>query len=116
MSRLFRLKTIAKKNQIDEKKDMMYLWGWVSSMVGIEGLERAGRNLTREGLIEALETFKKRPFSTGGLSGDIIYSSKSHKGGGPARIWRADLKKGDCFPFTDWMRPSIAETIDMPKE
>jgi len=111
-----RLKNITKKYQPDARMDMFYIWGWVNSMVGIEGLERAGRNLTREGLIEALETFKDRPFSTNGLSGDIIYSSKSHKGGGPVRIWRADLKKGDCFPFTDWMRPSIAETIDMPKE
>ena len=106
-----RLKKISKKYQPDAKIDGIFLWGWVNYLVGVEGLKRAGRDLTREGLIDALETFKARPFSTEGLSGDIIYSSKSHKGGGSMRMFRADLKEKDFILFTDWMRPSIEEPI-----
>ena len=107
------LKEITKKYQPDIRIDGVYLWGWLGYSVGIEGLKRAGKNLTREGLIDSLETFKGRPFNTRGLSGDIVYSSKSHKGGGSLRIFRADMKKGVFVPFTDWMRPSIEEPIKM---
>ncbi len=50
--------------------------GFLAAKVMVEGLRRAGRELTREGLISGLETL--RDFNMGGFT--INYSSKSHEG------------------------------------
>lgn len=50
--------------------------GFVSAKVLVEGLRRSGRNLTRDGLIRALETM--RHYDLGGLM--VSYSDKDHGG------------------------------------
>ncbi len=52
------------------------LEGFISAKVMVEGLRRAGRKLTREGLIHALETMD--PYDVGGFK--IAYSSADHRG------------------------------------
>jgi branched-chain amino acid transport system substrate-binding protein len=52
------------------------LEGFISAKVMVEGLRRAGKNLTREGLIRALETMD--PYDVGGFK--IKYSPQDHRG------------------------------------
>lgn len=52
------------------------LEGFVSAKVMVEGLKRAGRNLTRESLIRALETME--PYDVGGFK--IVYTNQDHRG------------------------------------
>ena len=52
------------------------LEGFISAKVMVEGLRRAGRNLTREGLIHALETMD--PYDAGGFK--ITYTPQDHRG------------------------------------
>lgn len=51
--------------------------GFVNAKVLVEGLRRAGRNLTREGLIHALETMQH--VDLGGLQ--VSYAGNNHTGG-----------------------------------
>lgn len=50
--------------------------GFISAKVLVEGLRRAGRNLTREGLVRALESMQR--VDLGGLL--ITYSENDHSG------------------------------------
>ena len=61
-----------------ENKDPNFgsLEGFVSAKVMVEGLNRAGRKLTREGLIHALETMD--PYDVGGFK--VTYTPTDHRG------------------------------------
>jgi branched-chain amino acid transport system substrate-binding protein len=52
------------------------LEGFISAKVMVEGLRRAGKNLTREGLIRALESMD--PYDVGGFK--ISYTPQDHRG------------------------------------
>ncbi len=52
------------------------LEGFISAKVMVEGLRRAGKNLTRERLIQALETMD--PYDVGGFK--ITYTPQDHRG------------------------------------
>ena len=52
-----------------------YVYGWINAMVFAEGAKRAGKDLTREGLVKALESLKA--FDPEGLMGPITYSATS---------------------------------------
>jgi branched-chain amino acid transport system substrate-binding protein len=60
------------------KKDFGFssLEGFLAAKVLTEGLKRAGKTVTREGLITALESLKD--YNMGGFT--INYSAKSHEG------------------------------------
>ncbi len=63
----------------------------------VEGLKIAGRNLTREGLINAIESI--RDFSLGpGMS--IIYGPNDRQG--LDTIYFTRLSHGRFMPFNDW--------------
>jgi branched-chain amino acid transport system substrate-binding protein len=77
-----------------------YVYGWINAMVFAEGAKRAGKDLTREGLVKALESFDA--FDPEGLMGPITYSATSHGSPGFARMTRGDLEKKCFVPLTDW--------------
>jgi len=52
------------------------LEGFISAKVIVEGMRRAGKNLTRDGLIRALETME--PYDVGGFK--VYYSPEDHRG------------------------------------
>jgi branched-chain amino acid transport system substrate-binding protein len=56
--------------------DFSSMEGFLAAKVLTEGLKRAGRNLTRDGLITALESLKD--YNLGGFT--LNYSAKSHEG------------------------------------
>lgn len=77
-----------------------YTVGWVWTLVTAEGLKRAGRNIDREGWINAMEDIKD--FDTEGLCGPISYSSNSHKGGSTWKVFKASPDTGKFIPLTGW--------------
>lgn len=54
------------------------LEGYIAARVLVEGLKRAGRNLTRERLIRALESINARNYDGGGYV--VNFSSSNHQG------------------------------------
>ncbi|CAN5688286.1 ABC transporter substrate-binding protein [soil metagenome] len=54
------------------------LEGYIAAKVFVEGLKRAGRNLSRDRLITALESINMTNYDSGGF--DISFSSNSHNG------------------------------------
>jgi len=100
------LKTITKKYCPKRVIDQHFIGPWANTLILIEGLKRAGKDLTREGLVDALETFKN--FDTGGLVGSITYNSKYRKGTDSARMFRVDDELVKiALPITERRRPSI---------
>ncbi len=71
--------------------------GFLNARILVEGLERAGRNLTREGLVDAIESI--RDFELGpGIS--ITYGEHDRQGMDQVHFTR--LQQGRFVPFTDW--------------
>ena len=54
------------------------LEGFIAAKVLTEGLKRAGKDLTREKLVRALETINRNNFDTGGF--DVNFSPTNHNG------------------------------------
>jgi len=55
---LEKFKALCSKYKITKPNNTYAIYGYSAAMILVEGLKRAGKNLTREGLIKALETFK----------------------------------------------------------
>jgi branched-chain amino acid transport system substrate-binding protein len=73
--------------------------GFVDAMVMVEGLKRAGRDLTREGLIRGIESI--HAFDLGlGPQLKLDYSGKDHKGFD--HVVPTVIRGGRAVPFTDW--------------
>jgi branched-chain amino acid transport system substrate-binding protein len=75
------------------------LEGFVDAMVFTEGLKKAGKDLTREALIQAVESMHGMDM---GLGPDLKlgYSAKSHKGFD--HVIPTVIRGGRAVPFTDW--------------
>jgi hypothetical protein len=68
-------------------------------MVLVEGLKKAGKEPTREGLIRALESL--HDWDTGlGPDLRLDYSAKDHKGF--HHVIPTVVRSGRAVPFTDW--------------
>jgi branched-chain amino acid transport system substrate-binding protein len=75
------------------------LEGFVDAMVLVEGLKKAGKELTREGLIRGIESLHEVDL---GLGPQLIldYSAKDHKGFD--HVIPTVVRGGRAVPFTDW--------------
>ena len=94
------LKKITKKYEPDVKKiDPYYVWSWYNTVIFIEGLKRAGRNLTREGFVGALESMKG--FDTG-LTGPVTFGPNRRKGIDSGKIYKADIGNKRYIAITGW--------------
>ncbi|MDY6968188.1 MAG: ABC transporter substrate-binding protein [Spirochaetota bacterium] len=80
-----------------------YTMGWTDAYIVTEALRRSGKNLTKDGLIKAMESIKN--FSTNGLSGPITYGPNDRKATDYCRMYKPDIKRGILVPITDWIRP-----------
>jgi branched-chain amino acid transport system substrate-binding protein len=81
------------------KPGFVSLEGFVDAMVMVEGLKRAGKDLTREGLIQGIESI--HDFDMGlGPEGKLDYSAKDHKGF--EHVMPTVVRGGRAVPFTDW--------------
>lgn len=86
-----------------DKFSSMVLQGMGSARVVVEGLKRAGRNLTRERFMDALETL--RDFDTGILSSPTTFTKDDHRGNKMGRI--VTLVKGEEY----YMEPKWIEGL-----
>ena len=78
-------------------------FGWASSAVFVEALKRAGRDLTREGLMKGLETF--REFKT--LFGPLTFKPDMRSGAKYIYILGPVKRPGGLtswFPISTWMK------------
>jgi branched-chain amino acid transport system substrate-binding protein len=75
------------------------LEGFVDAMVMVEGLKRAGKDLTREGLIRAIESIHQMDLGLGPQL-KLDYSSRSHAG--LEAVIPTVIRGGRAVPFTDW--------------
>ncbi|MFH1625883.1 MAG: ABC transporter substrate-binding protein [Pseudomonadota bacterium] len=77
-----------------------YTIGWMTAKLLHEGIQRAGRDLDNEKFVDALEGL--RDFETGGISGPITLTSKSHAVVKYCRIYKGDPATGKLIPISDW--------------
>ena len=81
------------------KPNFVSLEGFVDAMVMVEGMKKAGRDLTREGLIRAIESL--HDWDAGlGAELRLDYSAKDHKGF--HHVNPTVVRSGRVVPFTDW--------------
>ena len=105
------MKATLKKYRPDiERIDPIICLAWSGSMALTEAMKRAGRDLDRERLIDALEGL--RNFSTGGLTPPVTYGPislgpKSRKGIHALRVLKADIDKMIFVPVTGWRKTSM---------
>ncbi|HYL62079.1 MAG TPA: ABC transporter substrate-binding protein [Candidatus Methylomirabilis sp.] len=82
-----------------EPPNFVSLEGFVDAMVLAEGLKRAGKELTREGLIHAIESIHDHDLGLGPEL-KLNYSAKEHKGFD--HVIPTVIRGGRAVPFTDW--------------
>jgi branched-chain amino acid transport system substrate-binding protein len=75
------------------------LEGFVDAMVTVEGLKRAGKDLTREGLIRGIESIHQMDLGLGSPL-KLDYSSRDHAG--LHAVIPTVIRGGRAVPFTDW--------------
>jgi ABC-type branched-subunit amino acid transport system substrate-binding protein len=74
--------------------------GFVDALVLVEGLKRAGHDLSREKLIEAIESIKDKDIGLGSRL-TLSYSATDHSGF--HRVYYSVVRAGRVVAFTDWM-------------
>ena len=73
--------------------------GYVHAVILVEALKRAGKNVTRENLIDAFETMRDVDFGFGsGFS--VSFTPENHQGFN--HVIFTVVRAGKAVPFTDW--------------
>ncbi len=109
-----RVRELAKKNHRNPAKMLtsLYTMGVGVGTVYLEGMKRAGKDLTPESFKHGLETLKD--FKTGGIVPPVTYTSSSHAPTNVSRLYRADPEKGVMMPITDWRTPKEMKDTTTP--
>jgi branched-chain amino acid transport system substrate-binding protein len=81
------------------RPNFVSLEGFVDAMVMVEGLKKAGKEPTRESLIEGIESLHEVDLGLGPQL-KLHYSAKSHKGF--EQVIPTVVRGGRAVPFTDW--------------
>ena len=84
--------------------NLVSLEGFVDAMVLVEGLKRAGKDLTREGLIRGIESIHELDLGLGPQL-KLDYSAKDHKGFD--HVLPTVIRGGRAVPFTDWSTAAV---------
>ncbi|MFH1116494.1 MAG: ABC transporter substrate-binding protein [Pseudomonadota bacterium] len=100
-----RVRELAKKNDRDPAKMLtsLYTMGVAGATVYLEGMKRAGKDLTPETFKKSLETL--RDFDTGGIVPPVTYTPESHAPTTLTRLYRGNPEKGVMTAITDWRTP-----------
>jgi ABC-type branched-subunit amino acid transport system substrate-binding protein len=81
------------------KPNFVSLEGFVDAMLMVEGIKRAAKDLTREGLIRGIESIHEEDLGLGPQL-KLSYSAKHHKGFD--HVIPTVVRGGRAVPFTDW--------------
>lgn len=96
---LEKFKELCAKYKFANARNTYALYGFSSAMILVEGLKRAGKDLTREGLVKALETFNE--YSTGIIA--PFTWGPDLRGGSGAAVKIFEAKNGKWISITeDW--------------
>lgn len=82
-----------------EQPNFVSLEGFIDAMVLAEGAKRAGKELTREGLIHGIESIHELDIGLGSQL-KLDYSARDHKGFD--HVLPTVVRGGRAVPFTDW--------------
>ncbi|MDY7030513.1 MAG: ABC transporter substrate-binding protein [Thermodesulfobacteriota bacterium] len=85
------------------RRDANFFQGWFTGMLFYEGLQNAGRDLTRETYLKGLEAIKN--FDTEGICGIVSFSPDDHKSIEYHRFYKADIEKKRFVPISGWRKP-----------
>jgi ABC-type branched-subunit amino acid transport system substrate-binding protein len=77
------------------------LYGYVFGRLALEGLERAGRDLTRERFVDAMESI--RDWDSGGILPPVSFSASDHHAQPAGFI--CELRDGRFEAVTGWIEP-----------
>ena len=83
-----------------DERNQKYVQGWVSAMVMAEGIKRAGKDITGEGIRKGLESMNK--VDLGGLAAPITFTAQSHRGAVQSKLY--EVKNGKFQPISDWLK------------
>lgn len=86
-----------KKSYPSDSPNFVSLEGFVNAKVLVEGLKRAGKNLTRENLINTIESIKAGQLGTGLKIG---YGTGDHQG--IEQVYLTQIKNGKYVEIKDW--------------
>jgi branched-chain amino acid transport system substrate-binding protein len=89
--------TLLKRYYPDDQPNFVGLEGFINARVLVEGLERAGPDLNREGFIDALESIRDFPL---GLDINIAFSPNDHQG--LDRVYFTRLENGQFSLIKNW--------------
>ena len=81
-----------------EQPRFVSLEGFVDAMVMVEGLKRAGKELTREGLVRGIEAIHQLDLGLGPQL-KLDYSARDHAG--LSTVIPTVIRGGRAVPFTD---------------
>ncbi|WP_018124592.1 ABC transporter substrate-binding protein [Desulfovibrio oxyclinae] len=93
-----------------EPPSFVGLEGYLNARVLVEGLRRAGRDLTREGFIDAIESIRDLRI---GESTRISFGPKDHQG--MDRVFFTRLQDGRFIPFNSWDKLRACHTFGVPR-
>jgi branched-chain amino acid transport system substrate-binding protein len=91
---------LAKYDPENKIPNSFNLFGYGIAKVLCEGIQRAGKDLTREKLVEALEALKG--YETG-IFPPVTYGKENRRGTDAARILKVDKEKNDFVIETTWL-------------
>ncbi len=80
-----------------DRPNFVGLEGYVNARVLVEGLKRAGRDLTREGFLDALESIHDYD---PGIANTLSFSPTDHQG--LDQVYFTRIENGRFVPITDW--------------
>ncbi|MDY7030981.1 MAG: ABC transporter substrate-binding protein [Thermodesulfobacteriota bacterium] len=86
-----------------QRRDANFFQGWFVGMLFYQGLNNAGRDLTRENYRKGLEAIKD--LDTQGICGIVSFGPDDHKAIDYHRLYKADMEKRRFVPITGWRKP-----------
>ena len=94
-------RALMKKYSPEKRLNRYSLYGYVFGKLIVEGLERAGPELTRESFLDAMESI--RDWDSGGILPKVSFGRTDHHAQSAGFL--CELVKGKFEPRTDWIEP-----------
>jgi hypothetical protein len=89
----------------DDKPNSVGLEGYINARILVEGLKLAGRELTREGFINAIESIRDYTLGPGTV---VSFGPDNHQG--MERVYFTRLTGGHFVLISDW--PEVLRALD----